>query len=68
MSQTHLQPETSFRHYKASHVLKSLATTPYDLTLRGICRKSVSNNTAHKQENLNSCMPLKGLTLMFCVH
>lgn len=27
--------ETSFRHYKAYHVLKSLSTTPYDLTIEG---------------------------------
>ncbi|MCH9627902.1 MAG: Glucose-6-phosphate isomerase [Chlamydiales bacterium] len=27
--------ESTFRHYKASHVLKGLASTPYDLTVEG---------------------------------
>lgn len=27
--------ETSFRHYKAAHVLKGLASSPYDLTIEG---------------------------------
>lgn len=27
--------ETSFRHYRAAHVLKNLASTPYDLTVEG---------------------------------
>lgn len=27
--------ESAFRHYKASHVLKGLASTPYDLTIEG---------------------------------
>jgi len=27
--------ESTFRHYKASHVLKCLASTPYDLTIEG---------------------------------
>lgn len=35
MSHSHAQTEASFRHYKASHVLKELATTPFDLTAEG---------------------------------
>jgi glucose-6-phosphate isomerase len=32
---TYQKTMTTFRHYKASHVLKALATTPLDLTLDG---------------------------------
>jgi glucose-6-phosphate isomerase len=32
---TPMRTETTFRHYKASHLLKGLATTPHDLTLPG---------------------------------
>lgn len=38
MTDHHLSQKTghlSFRHYKATHVLKSLSTTPYDLTKEG---------------------------------
>lgn len=36
MSQIRMRTETpSFRHYKASHFLKGLATTPFDLTAPG---------------------------------
>lgn len=31
----HTAHETSFRNYKAFHLLKSLASTPYDLTIEG---------------------------------
>lgn len=32
---THTGHESSFRHYKAAHVLKGLASAPYDLTIEG---------------------------------
>jgi glucose-6-phosphate isomerase len=35
MSQASMRTETMFRHYKASHFLKGLATSPYDLTAAG---------------------------------
>lgn len=35
MSQPSMHTEINFRHYKATHVLKNLATTPYDLTIEG---------------------------------
>lgn len=34
-SQTHTSHQPTFRHYKASHILKGLASSPYDLTLEG---------------------------------
>lgn len=35
MSQTSMRSDISFRHYKAAHFLKNIATTPYDLTAQG---------------------------------
>ena len=35
MSKAPMRTEQTFRHYKASHFLKGLATTPYDLTIPG---------------------------------
>jgi glucose-6-phosphate isomerase len=35
MSPAPIHAQTTFRHYKAAHLLKSLATTPYDLTISG---------------------------------
>ncbi|HEY4831780.1 MAG TPA: glucose-6-phosphate isomerase [Waddliaceae bacterium] len=35
MSQASMRTETTFRQYKASHFLKGLAATPFDLTISG---------------------------------
>lgn len=35
MGQTSMRTEITFRHFKAYHLLKSLATTPFDLTIGG---------------------------------
>lgn len=35
MGQPSMRTESTFRHFKASHFLKGLATSPYDLTLPG---------------------------------
>ena len=51
MSQTSLRSETSFRHYKASHFLKSLASTPFDLTVPGnLSAERIERYCAHAGE------------------
>lgn len=35
MGNTSMRTETNFRQYRASHLLKGLATTPFDLTISG---------------------------------